>query len=138
MNQKRSAFMDNRKGRRQSADDMMAGVGLGVDGMDLLRKEIVGHGVLCTYDCARCGRQSKLMSNWPELLSFYRGQRVKGTTPTQQGVYMRVRCPCGRINRLVWGWDEILNYLRHAVRAGQLPPAALQMAPGAPPGMPPR
>lgn len=118
-------WSEHAKGRSQSTNDIMSGVGLGAESLEVVTKDVGPNGVTCKFDCSHCGRQTALITVWPELVAFFRGQKVKGATPTQQGVLMRVRCPCRRVNRLLWGWDEVHNYVTQAVRLRQVPPHVL-------------
>ena len=114
------------QGRGRSTDDIMSGVNMGADGLDQVSKQVSEHGVTCKFDCSHCGRQTALVTTWPELAAFFQGVKVKGSTPTNQGMLTRVRCRCRRINRMLWGWDEIHNYVTQAVRLRRLPPEVLR------------
>ena len=115
-------WSEHAKGRGRSTEDIMSGVGLGADSLDVVQKRVIDPGVLCKFDCSHCGRQTALITTWPEIAAFFRGQKVKGSTATNQGVLTRIRCRCRRVNRMLWDWDEIQNYVMQAVRTRRLPP----------------
>ncbi len=120
-------WSEHAQGRSRSTEDIMTGVGLGADALDQVTKDVTGHGVMCKFDCSHCGRQTALLTTWPELASFFRGVKVKGSTATHQGLMQRIRCRCRRVNRLLWGWDEIHNFVTQAVRLRRLPPDVLNV-----------
>lgn len=119
-------WSEHQKGRHRSTDDIMAGVGLGVDSLDTVVKSPTSQGVVCKFDCGRCGRQTAILTPWPEMACYFRGVKVKGASPTAQGLLVRIRCSsCRRVNRVLWSWPEVHQHVTEAVRLRRLPPAVL-------------
>ncbi len=119
-------WSEHQRGRLQSTEDVMSGVGLGVDSLEVVMKRTGPHGVECTYDCARCGRQTRMITPFPELAFYYTGQKVKGATPTNQGIVVAMRCRCRFVNRMLWSWAEVDQHVREAVRLRRLPGHLIQ------------
>ena len=63
------------QGRGRSTDDIMSGVNMGADGLDQVSKQVSEHGVTCKFDCSHCGRQTALVTTWPELAAFFQEAR---------------------------------------------------------------
>jgi hypothetical protein len=119
-------WSENQEGRHRGTEDIMLGVGLGVDSLDIVAAEALPHGARGVYDCSHCGRQTDFFTPWPEMACYYRGRPIKGTAPTNQGMFVRMRCPrCNRISKIIWPWTEVDSLVREAVRLRRLPPEVL-------------
>ncbi|HEY5657327.1 MAG TPA: hypothetical protein VIY27_06020 [Myxococcota bacterium] len=130
-------WSEHQQGRRQNSNDIMMGVNAGADALEVVDKRAADAGVEATFDCGHCGKQTRFFTPWLEMACYFRGdpdprtgRPFKGTSPTNQGMLVRLRgARCNRINKVLWAWPEVEELVREAVRLRRLPPQVL-MFPG--------
>lgn len=112
-----------------SSEDVMSG--LGADEMDDVGMRVAPHGIECTFGCQNCGRQSKMLLEWPEILAVVQGRKVHGIEPLQRGVSILSPCKaCNSQRPMFMGWDEIRNICvigikNNIIGRDQVPPQML-------------
>jgi len=113
-----------RNGRALGADDMLAN--LGAEQLEEVNTRPHRGGIESTHSCRHCGWQAKMITPWGEILAFFIGRKVKGTTPTNQGIVVRPVCGhCGKITPILIEWPEIKKWVESGVQAGRIPRNAL-------------
>lgn len=117
MNDKLKAWSEG----HSSPEDSVHGLG-GVDEL-AVHDQAVKRGIVLLTNCTYCGRQWKGIITWPEVCSYYLGERVEGTVPTRQGIINLMPCSgCQKNFRTVTDWDEVRRYVDIGIRNGLINP----------------
>lgn len=108
-------------------DEMLAA--LGESERSHVVDEVSKRGVVCLGNCAKCGRQWKMVIPWGEIAAVFLGQTIVGTRATRQGVLFGVGCRCGTTpTPMRISWPEVKQYVEIGVQSGSLDPRIFEAA----------